>query len=108
LSLTVAVAFLPAHAPSGNNEKQSFSASTASRYDSPVAAILAPTDDVPEIKASSERLTTGTPAGRDSAPLNGYNIRSPLFFAARFFSASFAGIASHPLYHMLDIPPPFA
>lgn len=107
LSLLAAVVFLPAHAPAGKIETQSFSAAAASRYNSPVAAILASPDDVPEIRAGSESLATGTPATRDYAPLNGPKIASPLFFAASAISASFAGRAVRPLYQILDIPPPY-
>jgi hypothetical protein len=108
LSLLVAVTFLPAHTPAGKYETQSFSATAASHYDSPVAAILGSPDDIPEIRAGGESPVTGTPATRDIAPLNGSIIVALLFFAATFFSASFAGRASHPLYHFLDIPPPCA
>lgn len=107
LSLLAVVAFLPAHAPAGQIETQSFSAAAAARYNSPVAAILASPDDVPEIRAGSEGLAAGTTATRDSAPLNGPEIASPLFFAASSISTSFAGRAFRPLYQILDIPPPY-
>jgi len=106
LSLLAVVTFLPAHAPAGKYETQSFSATTASHYDAPVAAILGSPDDIPEIRAGSESPVTGTPTSRDIAPLNGSVIVALLFFSASFFAAAFAGRASHPLYQMLDIPPP--
>ena len=105
----IAVAFLPANTPASQYVSHYPYSIIVSHDYSLVPVIPAPTDSATGIGAGKERPPGRVLTTRDPAPLIGPHLGHTIagsLYKISVFSVSIIGKDFHPLYQILDIPPP--